>query len=181
MDPAQTHHVRSHGTPGAWDWTFLLLLVAALAGAAWVGLLAYREGVKEEHAKRMGEAWVQWLSSQAGKRADDGYGHAPCAARAGATWGGCREWLTRPEGPMTGQRNAFTGAAMRLVTVCDPRDRGTAGMVSLEKVTPLPAGMAVPFIVSPLTDADAIDQRLVIRVTACDKGSGSIRIGEPEF
>jgi hypothetical protein len=41
--------------------------------------------------------------------------------------------------------------------------------------------MAVPFIVSPLTDADAIDQRLVIRVTACDKGSGSIRIGEPEF
>ena len=175
-DPAQ-----GRGRPGAVDWTFLLLLAAALAGAGWVGVLAYGEGLKEEHAKRMGEAWAQWLSSQAGKRADEGYGHGRCAAKAGTTWGDCRDWLTGPEGPMQGQRNAFTREAMRLVVRCDPGDRRNAGMVSLEKVTPLPAGLAVPFVVSPLADADAIDQPLVIRVTACDKGSGPIRIGEPEF
>ena len=181
MEHAQGQQGNSSGALRFWDWMFLLLLGACLAGALWVGVLAYREGLKEEHAKREGEAWIRWLSSQAASRSDPGYGPAPCAARTGLTWGGCREWLMGPDGPMHGQHNAFSGATMRLVVRCDPGDLGAAGMLSLEKVTPLPAGMAVPFIVSPLADGEAIDQRLVIRVTACDKGAGPIRIGESDF
>lgn len=181
MVQAPAHHALSDGKPGAWDWIFLGVLAASLAGAAWVGVLAYQEGLRTEQTKRTGEAWVQWLAEQAEARSDEGYGHADCAAKSGNSWGPCRAWLFGSGGPMHEQRSAFGDRPMRLVKACDSSDRSAAGMIALEKVTALPPGSAIPFVVSPLLDSDAIDQRITIRVTACDKASGPIRIGESEF
>ena len=46
MEHAQAIKVPGAGKPLVWDWLFLVLLVAALTGSAWVGVLAYREGMK---------------------------------------------------------------------------------------------------------------------------------------
>ena len=55
MEPAPTLPVPSDGKPQRWDVLFLILLAASLLGAAYVGVLAYREGVKTETTKRTGE------------------------------------------------------------------------------------------------------------------------------
>jgi hypothetical protein len=44
-----------------------------------------------------------------------------------------------------------------------------------------PLGSAVPMVISPLKEGDAIDGKLQIRVTVCDKGGYPIKIGELEF
>lgn len=182
MDRAQTIVAPSDGKPLAWDWLFLLVFCACVLGSAWVGVLAYREGQKTEATKRTGESWAQWFGAQAEGRSQEGYMPIACAARPGATWGACQAWLMGADGPMHGQRSAFDpGQSIRVLARCDPADRSGAGMVALEKLTPLPPGSAVPFIVSPLTERDPIDQRLTLRVTVCDKASGPIRIAEPEF
>ena len=181
MDHARALAVHREGKPATWDWLFMLLLVASVAGSAWVGVLAYREGLKTEGTKRTGEAWAQWLAEQADARSGEVYAHAVCAAQPSALWGGCMAWLMGPDGPMHGMRSAFTDEPLRVVARCDSADRTGAGMVALEKLTPLPPGSAIPFVVSPLSARDSIEQRLVIRVTVCDKDGGGIRIAEPEF
>jgi len=51
----------------------------------------------------------------------------------------------------------------------------------LEKIVATPPGSAIPFVNSPLTESDQIDQKMQIRVTVCDKGAYPIRISELEF
>ena len=55
------------------------------------------------------------------------------------------------------------------------------GAIVLEKMIATPPGSAVPVINSQLVDSDAIDQKLQLRVTICDKGSYPIKIAELEF
>jgi len=61
------------------DYIFLLFLVLAMAGVAWVGSLAYKEGMKTEATKRNGEAWVKWFTQAALDRNKSGYEPNACA------------------------------------------------------------------------------------------------------
>lgn len=181
MDQPQTPTPASDGRPKAWDWMFLLVLAVCLAGSAWAGMLALREGFKTEQTKRTGEAWSQWLAAQAPTRGHESYPHAACAAVPGATWAACRSWLLGPEGPMQSQQNAFTEQPIQALTQCGAPDRSGVGMVFLEKITPLPPGSAIPVAITPLADKDPIDQTISIRVSVCGKDTNPIRVSEIEF
>ena len=181
MDHAQVTMAPSDGKPRIWDWMFLLLLASCLVGAAYVGVLAYREGAKTEATKRTGEAWLLWLTENGPVRSSDDYPHPACAARAGATWGVCQTWLLGSEGPFHQQRNAYADEPIRVTASCGGTDRAVAGLVALEKVTPLPPGAVVPFVVAPLGAQDSISERTTIRVVVCNKDASPIRVGEVEF
>lgn len=181
MEHAQAIKVPGAGKPLVWDWLFLVLLVAALTGSAWVGVLAYREGMKTEATKRLGEAWLAWMTDNAAHRASDSFPASACAARPGNTWGACQAWLLSPDGPFHEQRNAYTGDPIKVIAACGGTDRRVAGMVALERVTPLPPGSAIPFVVAPLAAQDAIDQKVIVRVAVCHVDTSPIRVGEAEF
>lgn len=169
------------GRPGLWDWLFLGLLGAGLAGAMAVGVLAYGEGQREEDSKRLGEAWLKWLGDNAEPRHEQAYALEHCAGKENATWGPCLAWLTGPQGPMANQVSAFSGEPLRVVAKCDSADRGGAGMLALEQIVPLPPGAAVPTVAEPLVQEAAIQKKIVIRVTVCAKDGSPIRVGETEF
>lgn len=181
MDHAQDSVGSSDGKPLRSDWMFLVFLAACLTGAAYVGVLAYREGAKTEASKRAGEAWLQWLTENGPLRQQDGYLPDACAAQQGATWGGCQAWLLGQEGPFHELRDAYRGQPMRVVAGCGGGDRSVAGLLALEKVTPLPPGAAIPFVVAPLTPQDSIAERVTLRVIVCHRDSSPIRVGETEF
>lgn len=181
MDQAQDPTASSDGKPLRSDWLFLLLLAACLVGAAYVGVLAYREGSKTEASKRTGEAWLHWLTEHGPSRQQDGFDPVACAAQPGATWGACQSWLLGPDGPFHEQRDAYTGQPMRVIAACGGGDRSVAGFLALEKVTPLPPGAAIPFVVSALAQQDSIAERITLRVVMCDKDTSPIRVGEIEF
>jgi hypothetical protein len=169
------------GKPRFWDWAFLAFLVLALGAVIWVGQLAYHEGVKTEQTKRLGEAWLEWLEKTGAERADPNFSPGPCARVSGQTWGECQKWVTGPEGALRDQINPFDRQALKQGPKCDFRDRTLVGALVLEKLMPTPPGSAVPYVMTPLTGADAIDTPVMIRVTVCDKGAGPIKIGEVEF
>lgn len=181
MEPANALPTPGHGKPNVWDLVFLLLLATCLLGAAYVGVLAYREGVKTEVSKRNGEAWLEWLASQSVDRAQSGYTVEACAARPGATWGVCEAWLLGEGGPMQPQRNAYSDGPIQITATCGGADRTVAGRIALERVTPLPPGAAVPFTVGPLVAGDSIEQKVTIRVSVCNKDASAIRVGEVDF
>ena len=68
-----------------------------------------------------------------------------------------------------------------MVEKCDKSDLSTRGAISLSNLVSTPLGSAVPVVISPLKEGDAIDGKLQIRVTVCDKGGYPIKIGELEF
>lgn len=181
MDQAQDSLVSSDGKPLRSDWLFLLFLVACLTGAVYVGVLAYREGAKTEASKRAGEAWLQWFIENGPLRQQDGYAPESCAAQQGSTWGGCQNWLFGPDGPFHEQRDAYKGQPMRVVAGCGGGDRSVVGLLALEKVTALPPGAAIPFVVAPLKPDDSIAERVSLRVVVCNKDTSPIRVGEIEF
>jgi len=184
------------------DMLFGLVLLSVIAFVSWVGYLAYQEGIKIETSKRHGEAWLQWLGASSAKRFQPDFELVACAgvvpavadlvtpaASIGNTastalansWGGCFKTLTRPEGPWSGQINPFSKAPVQLVLKCDKSDLSVAGHFFFEKLTPTPPGSPLPVVSSLLTDADPLDQKIQLRLTLCDKGGDSIRIGEVEF
>jgi hypothetical protein len=55
------------------------------------------------------------------------------------------------------------------------------GAIVLENLVATPAGSAIPFVISPLTDATAIDTKLLLRMSVCDKGGYVIKISEFDF
>ena len=181
MDHARTLPAPVAGKPLIWDWLFLLLLAGCIAGSAWVGSLAYREGMKTEATKRTGEAWLEWFAQSATTRSSEAAPEAACAARPQAVWSVCQSWLLGPDGPFGAQRNAYTGEPIRVVQACSGSDRTLAGMVALDKVTTLPPGSAVPIVVAPLAPDDSIAQKITVRVTVCGPDAGPIRVGEIEF
>lgn len=169
------------GQPRPSDWLFLLLLGLSLVAVVWVGQMAYREGVKTEQVKRLGEAWLAWLQEEGERRTQDHAATLACARQAGMKWGTCAQWLQGQDGPFHDQLNPFNGQALKLAPKCDFLDRQLVGALVLEKLTPTPPGSAVPMVISPLQQDDPIDAQQRVRVTVCDKGAGPIGIGETEF
>ena len=97
------------------------------------------------------------------------------------SWGACLKALTAPGGAFGNMVNPFTKGEITMIPKCDMQDRSLAGGVMLEKIVATPPGSAIPFVNSPLTESDQIDQKMQIRVTVCDKGAYPIRISELEF
>jgi hypothetical protein len=177
------HPQADSGAPKFWDWLFLILLSCAIVGVAWVGWLAYQEGHKTETIKRHGEAWGEFFASHAAKRGQDDNKIEACSAQADTknTWGDCYQALVAPGGPMDGLINPFLNIPQKLASACNPADRSLVGALVLEKLTPTPPGSPVPFVAEALTEGDAINQKLQIRITVCDKGASPIRVGDFEF
>jgi hypothetical protein len=96
------------------------------------------------------------------------------------SWGGCvAKIMERPE--FKKMVNPFTGEAPQLVEKCDPADHLLHGSIAIEKSVATPVGSAVPTTVSPLIASDAIDTKLQLKLSVCDKGAYPIRVAEFEF
>ena len=72
------------GGSTVWDALFMVFLVLMLAFVAWVGMLSFAEGMKNEVTKRNGEAWAKWLGDASAERFKPGFAVAECAAGASA-------------------------------------------------------------------------------------------------
>jgi hypothetical protein len=193
------------GKPNLMDQLFGLTLLGVIAFVSWVGYLSFHEGLKIETSKRYGEAWMQWLGDASRKRFQANFQPAACAgqitsvaaplaaasdatssattgnAAMANTWGACFKALTQTDGPWASQINPFSGAQVQLVPKCDKTDLSVAGQLVFEKLTPTPPGSTVPVVASLLIDGDLLDQKILLRMTLCDKGGDPIRIGEFEF
>jgi hypothetical protein len=77
--------------------------------------------------------------------------------------------------------NPFTGEPPSLVEKCDPADHSLHGSIAIEKSVATPVGSAVPTTVSALVPSDAIDTKLQLKLSVCDKGAYPIRVSEFEF
>ena len=171
----------SDGKPRLSDWIFILFLLLSVVLVMWVGLLAYRDGVKTETTKRTGEQWLAWLKNAAETRGQPDFQPEACNRADGKNWAQCLAWLTSDQGPMHGHVNAFTREPLMLALKCDMVDRGLMGALVLERLTPTPPGSAVPVVVEPLLPTDSIKETLNLRVSVCDKGAYPIKIGETDF
>lgn len=105
----------------------------------------------------------------------------PPPAPTPRTWGPCFKALSTQGGLLSDKFNPFSQKPLAIVAKCDMADRALAGAMALEKSLPTPPGSAIPFINSPLIDSDSIEQKMLIRVTMCDKGAYPVRIAEIEF
>jgi len=191
------------------DYGFFVLMVAVLIAVVWVGVMSYEEGMHTEKSKRNGEAWVAWLTENSAKRFETDYAMAACAgglrvaaeaesaepAPAGEgeapakampaagvpnAWGACLEAILKST-ELKDLVNPFTGKAPDLVEKCDPADHNLHGNIAIEKSVANPVGSAVPATISPLVAADAIDTKLQLKVSICDKGAYPIKVSEFEF
>jgi len=191
------------------DYGFFALMIAVLIAVVWVGVLSYEEGMNTEKSKRNGEAWVAWLTENSPKRFETDYAMAACAgglraapvaepteqAPAGEgeatakaapaagvpnAWGACLEEILKST-ELKDLVNPFTGKAPDLVEKCDPADHNLHGNISIEKSVATPVGSAVPVTISPFVAADAIDGKLQLKVSICDKGAYPIKVSEFEF
>ena len=105
----------------------------------------------------------------------------PPPAPTPRTWGPCFKALSTQGGLLSDKFNPFSQKPLAIVAKCDMADRALSGAMALEKSLPTPPGSAIPFINSPLIDSDSIEQKMLIRVTMCDKGAYPVRIAEIEF
>ena len=201
--------VKDGGALTAGDYGFFALMVVVLIAVTWVGVLSYEEGMNTERSKRNGEAWVAWLTDNSAKRFEPDYALGACAggprapvapeatekvpvgegetllpaaptAAVANAWGACLEEILKSS-DLKGLVNPFTGKAPDLVEKCDPADHNLHGNISIEKSVATPVGSAVPFTISPLVAADAIDTKLQLKVSICDKGAYPIKVSEFEF
>ena len=78
-DAAQVAPVNS-GMPNRSDILFLILLACIMATVALVGVLAYKEGYKNEVTKHNGEAWMKWMKDNSEARTQPGFSIENCAA-----------------------------------------------------------------------------------------------------
>jgi len=181
-DAAQVAPVNS-GMPNRSDILFLILLACIMATVAWVGVLAYKEGYKNEVTKHNGEAWVKWMKDNSEARTQEGFSVENCAASETERkrWGDCFKELTEKVAPLNNLTNPFTNVPVHFVGKCDPKDRSTIGAIFLEKLVATPMGSAVPVVASQLVDNDPIDTKLTLKLTVCDKGGYPIKVDEFEF
>jgi hypothetical protein len=191
--PHMTENVHTHGAgqtapvisgmPNKSDILFLLLLACVMAAVAWVGVLAYKEGYKNEVTKHNGEAWVKWMKDHSEGRAQPGFSVVNCAASETERkrWGDCFKELTEKVAPLNNLTNPFLNVPVHFVAKCDPKDRGTVGGIFLEKLVATPMGSAVPVVASQLVDIDPIDTKLSLKLTVCDKGGYPVKVDEFEF
>ena len=200
MNSTQAHPQTPVSTqPTFMDWLFLLACAVALAVVAFLGKLAYTEAMKTETAKRNGEAVVTWMQEATAGRFEADFGVAACAgsapppagaapaadkaapAAAPNTWGGCLDAIL-VQTTMKALDNPFReGIALDFAPACNPEDRSLAGNIVMEKITATPAGSAVPTVISPLTPDVAIDQKIQVRLSVCDKGAYAVKVAEFEF
>lgn len=195
MNSTQAHPRPPGSTsPTFTDWLFLLSCALALAVVAWLGKIAYTEAMKTETAKRNGEAVVGWMQEATAGRFEDGYGVKACAGSSAPaagtastapaapnTWGGCLEAILM-QSSMKALDNPFReGIALDFAPACNPDDRSLAGNIVMEKITATPPGSAVPTVISPLTPDVAIDQKIQVRLSVCDKGAYAVKVAEFEF
>lgn len=172
--------------PTRTDKLFLGFLVLALVGVAAVGRMAYTQGQKNETTKKNAEAWVQWLAQAGADRFKSDFEPQGCAGgknddKPGNTWAGCLSQLREANGPLAQLRNPFTLAPPVFVAKCEPGKKALAGALVIEKLTPMPLGSAVPFHISQLGEPDPIDQKMLLRVSACDEGAYAGRSTEVTF
>jgi len=181
-DATQAAPVNS-GMPNKSDILFLILLACVMATVAWVGVLAYKEGHKNEVTKRNGEAWMNWMKTNSEARAQEGFSVGNCAASETGKklWGDCFKELTEKVAPLNNLTNPFSNVPVHFVAKCDPKDRSTVGAIFLEKLVATPMGSAIPVVASQLVDTDPINTKLSIRLTVCDKGGYANKVDEFEF
>ena len=156
------------------DTLFLGFLVLVLVAVAAVGRMAYVEGQKNEVGKKNALAWATWLEQAGTDRFKDDFELSGCAggeAATGQTWADCLPQLVGFTGPLSDMRNPFTQQALTFAAKCDPSNKSLAGALVIERLVPTPPGSAVPVYPLPLTDRDATDQKMQLRVTACDQGA----------
>ena len=104
---------------------------------------------------------------------------APAAA-APKTWGTCLEAILKST-ELKDVVNPFTGKPPEFVEKCDPADYTLHGNIAIEKSVANPVGSAVAATVSPLVAADAIDTKLQLKLSICDKGAYPVKVSEFEF
>jgi len=198
MNSTQAHPNPSISTqPTFSDWLFILACILALVAVAFLGKLAYIEAMKTETAKRNGEAVVAWMQEATAGRFEADYGVAACSGTAPAppgaapatdkaaappnTWGGCLSAILI-QTSMSALDNPFReGTALDFAPACNPEDRSLAGNIVIEKITATPPGSAVPTIITPLTPEVAIDQKIQVRLSVCDKGAYAVKVAEFDF
>jgi hypothetical protein len=161
-------------------------LVLVLVGVAIVGRMAYTQGQKNEVTKKNAEAWVQWLAQAGAERFTSDFEPTGCAGgknanQPGNTWADCLSQLREADGPLARLRNPFTLAPPVFAAKCEPGKKALAGALVIEKLIPMPPGSAMPFYTSPLVEPDPIDQKMQLRVSACDEGAYAGRSTEVTF
>jgi len=172
------------------DKLFIAFLVLVVAAVTWLGVVNYKEAIKVETSKSNGEAWVAWLTETGTTRFEADSQHPACKggvkpaadAKAGTpgTWGACLAHILQTT-ELKDQINPFFNAAPHFVAACDPKDRTLMGAILLEDLMPTPPGSATPFVASQLVEADAIDYKMQLRLSVCDKGGYAIKVAEFEF
>jgi hypothetical protein len=198
MSSTPEHSTPTNSTqPTLYDWMFILACVLALGVVAFLGKLAYVEAMKTETAKRNGEAVMTWMQEASTGRFEADYAVAACAGSApkpaGAipasdnvvsppnTWGGCMDAMLIQTSMKTLDNPFRDGNALDFAPACNTDDHNLAGNIVLEKITATPPGSAVPTVVSPLTSDVAIDQKILVRLSVCDKGAYAVKVAEFEF
>ena len=176
--------------PNSTDKFFLAFLVLIVAAVTWLGVINYKEAIKVETAKSNGEAWVAWLTETGTTRFEADTQHAACkgglkpAANAKAdtpgTWGVCLAYIMANT-ELKDQINTFFNRTPHFVAACDPKDRTLMGAILLEDLMPTPPGSATPYVASQLEETDAIDYKMQLRLSVCDKGGYAIKVAEFEF
>ena len=172
------------------DKFFIVFLLLVIAAVTWLGVVNYKEAIKVEASKVNGEAWVAWLTEIGTTRfeantqltACKGGVKPPADAKADTpgTWGVClAHILANTE--LKDQINPFFNVAPHFVAACVPSDRTMMGAILLEDLMPTPPGSATPFVASQLVETDAIDYKMQLRLSVCDKGGYAIKVAEFEF
>ena len=105
---------------------------------------------------------------------------ADAKADTPGTWGACLAHIMATT-ELKDQINPFFNATPHFVAACDPKDRTLMGAILLEDLMPTPPGSATPFVASQLLETDAIDYKMQLRLSVCDKGGYAIKVAEFEF
>lgn len=180
-----------HGTVLA-DYLFMGFLIFVVVSVTFLGIFNYKEALKTETAKSNGEALTAWLTEAGLKRFDANSTHEACKGgvkpasdgksgeSVAGTWGPCFAYIMAKT-ELKELSNPFFNTQPKLITQCVPSDRTVMGAIVLENLVATPAGSANPLVISPLSDATAIDTKLLLRMSVCDKGGYSIKISEFEF
>jgi hypothetical protein len=176
--------------PTSADKLFMVFLVLIVIAVTALGVVNYKEALKTETSKSNGEAWVAWLTEAGTTRFEADTKNPACkggtkpAADAKAndpgTWGACLAHIMATT-DLKDQINPFFNATPHFVAACVPSDRTLMGAILLEDLMPTPPGSATPFVASQLLETDAIDYKMQLRLSVCDKGGAAIKVAEFEF
>jgi hypothetical protein len=182
IDAAPTAKAVS-GKPNFFDTLFLIFLTLVLACVAWVGMLSYEEGTKNKVTVENGETWVKWLKDHSEPRMNENFHIESCgySTEERRRWGGCYSEIMEKVKELNSLSNPFSKGPVQFVAKCVAKDTSTVGGIFLEKIVPTPPGSAIPAVASQLVDIDAIDTKIALRLTVCDKGGYPIKVDEFEF